>query len=311
MLPQVSAIPGIGRTVDQPVRITEDIVLRVYGPSAAILFPCHLLPRASVLQSFGRHVGDERGIAFRKIGHFGRPIIHLHVDIAMVVALPCRIVHVVPQPLQVTGQLASARRAEHEVTPILEIEHVEVSIVFMLTHEHVCRVVRLLRIQVQLHTGKERLVIRQMRCFQLLVRLPRSLVHPSRYPSVYLVRISTRVRRRSEVEISRTGQHDRHRIRPFHLQPVGFRLHHAAVGLQESLCLVGQQIQRAFDGHRMAVHPGHPLPSVLHPQGEVQFAFMSGRRQAHHNHAVRVAGKIFAQVVHSVNRIRHTPYGIV
>ena len=182
MLPQVSAIPGIGRTVDQPVRITEDIVLRVYGPSAAILFPCHLLPRASVLQSFGRHVGDERGIAFRKIGHLGRPIIHLHVDIAMVVALPCRIVHVVPQPLQVTGQLASARRAEHEVTPILEIEHVEVSIVFMLTHEHVRRVVRLLRIQGQLHTGKERLVIRQLRCFQLLVRLPRCLVHPSRYP---------------------------------------------------------------------------------------------------------------------------------
>ena len=49
-------------------------------------------------------------MAFGKIGRFGRPIVHLGVDVDSVLAAPRRLQVIVPQALQI-GRLAARARA--------------------------------------------------------------------------------------------------------------------------------------------------------------------------------------------------------
>ena len=75
---------------------------------------------------------------FGKVADFCRPVIHLHVDIRVDVALPGRRVAVVPQPLQVRRQVESRPgRSDGQVTSVLEIKHIGRQIVlpFAVTNE--------------------------------------------------------------------------------------------------------------------------------------------------------------------------------
>ena len=110
VLPQVLGQPGrphgpdalhaVGRGGPAPD------VRQVVGHPApgAVVDPGRLLPR-------GDQLGDvvEQGpVQLGQVGHLGRPVVHLHVDVEVVVRAPGRRQLLVPQPLQVGGQLARA-----------------------------------------------------------------------------------------------------------------------------------------------------------------------------------------------------------
>ena len=60
-------------------------------------------------------------MAFGEVGRFGRPIVHLDVDIEVVIAVPGRLELVVPQPLEVGWQAPGARAGHKQVTAILKV----------------------------------------------------------------------------------------------------------------------------------------------------------------------------------------------
>ena len=136
-IPDVHAIPRIGRAVPVPVRITKNIILRLERPAPAVELACHLFPRIVQLR-FIVNVAGKRLVALGQISRFCRPVIHLHVDIRVDVALPGRRVAVVPQPLQVRRQVESRPgRSDGQVTSVLEIKHIGRRIVlpFAVTNE--------------------------------------------------------------------------------------------------------------------------------------------------------------------------------
>lgn len=84
---------------------TEDVVLRVASPSAAL--SGRLRVAGPLLVVAGRHVDDiveERLVRLAQVGGLGGPIVHLHVDVRVDVGVPRCLGHVVPDALQVGGQ---------------------------------------------------------------------------------------------------------------------------------------------------------------------------------------------------------------
>src|SRR3954466_10016509 len=118
MLPKVLCVPcGSGRIPFETAR-AEDIVLCLYGPAADIgIFKASGIGtnRAKTLD-----VIEERDRALGEIGHFGRPVVHLYIDVGMVVTAPRRVVRVIPEALQVRGKTSGTRRRNHEVTSELK-----------------------------------------------------------------------------------------------------------------------------------------------------------------------------------------------
>ena len=53
---------------------------------------------------------------------FGRPVVHLHVDVEVVVAVPRRLDALGPEALQVGGHVARARAADQQVPAEVEVE---------------------------------------------------------------------------------------------------------------------------------------------------------------------------------------------
>ena len=63
---------------------------------------------------------EQRQLALGKVGFFHRPIIHLGVDVVGILAVPGRIIRLVPQALQVGRLAAGAAGGDHQVTAELE-----------------------------------------------------------------------------------------------------------------------------------------------------------------------------------------------
>ena len=72
-------------------------------------------------QSFSKV--DQGQVQFREVADLAGPVVHLHVDIEVVVAVPRGLDGVGPQPLQVGRQQVLTGGADKEVTPEMEITY--------------------------------------------------------------------------------------------------------------------------------------------------------------------------------------------
>ena len=68
------------------------------------------------------HEVEQRLLAFGQVGGTSRPVVHLDVDVVVIVNAPRPVHVVVPQALQVGGQIARTRAGYQQVTPVLEVE---------------------------------------------------------------------------------------------------------------------------------------------------------------------------------------------
>lgn len=108
MLPDVSAQPGSGQI---PIccangsvlrgRVCPDVGVVMAGPATASV---HLLgglraPFGETLEEIEEHL-----VAFGKIGHFGRPVVHLEVDVRRVLGSPDGLRIAVPDALEICGK---------------------------------------------------------------------------------------------------------------------------------------------------------------------------------------------------------------
>ena len=129
--PKMGAIPGsasFDATIAPSRSASEDIVLHSYHPTfcATLHFLCELIPRRIAARSAKvDDVIEERQVHLREVCWVGRPIVHLHIDVRMNVAMPeRRVAAVVPNALQIRRRMNRCVevRANCEVATILEIE---------------------------------------------------------------------------------------------------------------------------------------------------------------------------------------------
>ena len=83
-------------------------------------------------------VVDEGHVELAEVGDFRRPVVHLHVDVGMNVAIPCRAVGVVPDALQVARQSDASCAADHQVTSKGKVQFLEeerIKTLFPLPHK--------------------------------------------------------------------------------------------------------------------------------------------------------------------------------
>ena len=69
--------------------------------------------------------GEERFVQLGEVGDLGRPVVHLHVDVGVPVAIPCGLDLVGPDALQIRGQAAGAGGRDEQVTAEAEVERGE------------------------------------------------------------------------------------------------------------------------------------------------------------------------------------------
>ena len=73
-------------------------------------------------------------VAFGEAADFGRPIVHLQVDVQMVVGVPGSLDVLAPQSLQVGGHTAGPRAANEEVATELEVQSAQIRIIGAVFH---------------------------------------------------------------------------------------------------------------------------------------------------------------------------------
>ena len=74
------------------------------------------------------HVIEEWRRAFGEAGNFGRPVVHLDVDIGVVIGAPGRAVGVIPESLQIRRKAAGPRRGYQQIASELEESGLELGI---------------------------------------------------------------------------------------------------------------------------------------------------------------------------------------
>src|SRR5687768_14333614 len=72
----------------------------------------------------------ERLMQLGEIGHFGRPVVHLKIDIEVIVAVPRREHTVVPETLQIRWKTAGTAARNQQVAAKLKIQRLEAEIDF-------------------------------------------------------------------------------------------------------------------------------------------------------------------------------------
>ena len=132
--PKVRTVPGserLHRAVAPGRRAAEDVVLHGHGPSpgSALYLRCQLVPRGVAARCAQvEYVVQEGQVHLREVGRVGRPVVHLHVDVGMYVAMPeGRVAAVVPDALQVGWRVDCGVevRSDGEVAAVLEVERLE------------------------------------------------------------------------------------------------------------------------------------------------------------------------------------------
>ena len=68
---------------------------------------------------------EQRLVQLGEVGHLRRPVVHLQVDVEVIVGVPRRAHAVVPQALQVGGQIARPAAGDQQVAAELEVQRVE------------------------------------------------------------------------------------------------------------------------------------------------------------------------------------------
>ena len=125
VVPEVLGEPGPVAHAPAGSGAAEDAVFPTSRPTA------HAVGALRVLAAHGNDrvkpfaVGLE---ALAKIGCIHEPVVHLEVDVRVVIGAPRRIVAIVPDALEVGGQIAGARATDHQVARELENERLEFGI---------------------------------------------------------------------------------------------------------------------------------------------------------------------------------------
>ena len=146
-VPQMLAEP---RIASGPHAITGAVDRTGRSPNVGIVMQCPATTtvhgrRLPPLHRYALHQIEKRLVHLGKVGHLGRPVIHLDIDVGGIFSVPGGTQLVVPYSLQVGGLSAGLRAAYQEITAKLEIERGQlgVEILFKLPHPHVGRFGRL------------------------------------------------------------------------------------------------------------------------------------------------------------------------
>ena len=102
---------------------------QIAGVPHAPAFKAHLLGH---LAAAGLKVFDqikERGVQFREVGRFGRPVTHLDIDIQMKIRTPGRFKVRVPDALQVHRQCAGPAAGDQQIAAELEVGFHQVRVI--------------------------------------------------------------------------------------------------------------------------------------------------------------------------------------
>ena len=136
---------------------------------------CGLPPR---LKLAGDQI-KQRQVTLGQVRRLGRPVVHLHIDVDMVVRRPRRRVRFVPQPLQVGRQPRPPRRAHQQVAAVLKEHRLQLRIdaALGIRRQPLIRRQRAdlgrRRPQVQRHPAEHRAIVRHMPGLQFLKALRR------------------------------------------------------------------------------------------------------------------------------------------
>ena len=102
MLPQMLAIPSVRGLVPLPAHASGDVVRGADGEPASGKMPVgglEFLGRRRGLAPCGKLAGNQikqRRVALGESGDLRRPVIHLHIDVRVIIAVPGRIVIISP-----------------------------------------------------------------------------------------------------------------------------------------------------------------------------------------------------------------------
>ena len=133
VLPQVLAVPGAAGLVPLPAHAAHDVVGGADRPAADLAAGrAELLGRGRRLHPrfpLAHDQPEERRVALGEVGRLRGPVVHLDVDVGVVVAVPRRLVAVVPQPLEIGRQPTGPRAGDEQVAAVLEEEVLEARVV--------------------------------------------------------------------------------------------------------------------------------------------------------------------------------------
>ena len=269
---------------------------------ALVYAPVHL-GRLFALRHHALDFIDERPHAFAKVRRFDRPVVHFQVDVRSVLAAPNRVRVLVPNALQVSRLAALARARNQQVTAELVMQFHQggvirgIEILDASAGNVACALVGFA--QVQRDAIENRLVILEVRAEQVVVRLFGHLRHDF---SCDCARITRDIVVR--LEVRSRGEHQHCGVCALHVDFAVRNRNRTAVGHHVQAILELDGIHRHVVNERVAA-VRHAVATVRSRHGgtKTHRAVLVGR-EAHHNHMVRVACKIFAGVVDAAGRIR-------
>ena len=139
----------------------------------------HLLGGAAA--AVERHLDqvEQRPRGFRQVAHFGRPVVHLQVDIGGVLAVPRRSHEFVPDALEIGRHGSRTAAAHQQVAAELEVQRRKAGVLLAFLEAGETFVggkvldsgIAGRRRQHHLHAAEELLVIGEVRGFQRVIRL--------------------------------------------------------------------------------------------------------------------------------------------
>ena len=124
VLPEVGGIPRIGHEVVAAPggHTAEDVGFCEHRPTlvlSAALGSCLPIGRLGVVDD----VVEEGQVAVAEVGGLGGPVVHLHIDVGVDVGIPGSVGYVVPDTLEVGGDVdVAATRRDGEVAAVVEVE---------------------------------------------------------------------------------------------------------------------------------------------------------------------------------------------
>ena len=308
VLPEMLAVPGVGRETPRPASRAEDVVLAADGPTALALMDL-LAGVVAARLNHAAKVGQKRLVAFGQPGRLGQPVVHLHVDVGVVIAAPGRVVPNVPHPLKIGRQRSRPRRTDQQIAAILKQQRLQFGVVRLLLvlrqslvgrqRPRLCRRAS----QVQGHAIEQPLVIGDVVRFQPLVgRLRRDgedLFQPGmgRFSEPTLV-VVVHVR-------GAGGKKNRQRIDAGETDGAAVHRERAALVQHQHLRFIIQTVAKRTGGGEFVVR-GNGLGVVRVDQAD-DATVPAGlvRREPQYHHLGRVAAKIFALKRRAAAAVRH------
>ena len=208
------------------------------------------------------HQIKERQVAFGQVGDLGRPVIHLHVDVRVIIGMPRRIVVVVPEALQIRRQAAGTRTGNQQVTTVLKQQLLQSGINVCLTASSLALVGRQRGLlgggfaQVERDAVEQRMKILYVRGLERRRNFLRRRVNLCRHARVRVFAAIIRGVIHRVIRARRDNQREAVAILEFERRAVG--LQRAAVRQHDQLRLVFQAVVE-----RARKRPGGPCPATV------------------------------------------------